>query len=77
MFINYCDILYIGVLWFLKIVGLEGMRNCGDRGCANCKYAVHLFESVYCSKLRARVDDVSECPHFEVELLEYKLFRRA
>jgi len=53
------------------------MRNCDDRGCANCKHAVHLSESVYCSKLRSHVDDVSQCPHFEVELLEYKLFRRA
>jgi len=53
------------------------MRSCNDRGCANCKHAVHLSESVYCSKLRAHVDDVSECPYFEVELLEYKLFRRA
>lgn len=58
--------------------------ECGSgKGCVDCKQAI-CSSKVYCGWLKkfvdeSRVDDGIEivvCPRFEVEPLEYKVYRR-
>jgi len=62
--------------------------ECGGssgRGCVGCKQANACGSKVFCGWLKkfvdeSRVDDGVElvvCPRFEVEPLEYKVYRRA
>jgi len=44
--------------------------------CNNCKQAILLPDSVYCGKLRELVANISNCPHFDLEPLEYRLYKR-
>lgn len=44
--------------------------------CVGCKHAIGSSR-VYCGKLKEYVDGIAYCPHFELEPLEYKLYKRA
>ena len=58
--------------------------ECGRRGCVDCKQANACGSKVFCGWLKrfvdeSRVDDGVEivvCPRFEMEPLEYKVYRR-
>jgi hypothetical protein len=62
---------------------MKGNIECGGRGCVDCKQAI-CGSKVFCGWLKKfvdhpRVDDGIEfvvCPRFEVESLEYKVYRR-
>jgi len=45
--------------------------------CNLCKQAICLSNGIYCGKLRENVDSVAFCPHFDLEHLEYRLYRRS
>ena len=45
--------------------------------CSLCKQAICLSNGVYCCKLRENVDSAACCPHFDLEPLEYRLYRRS
>jgi len=44
--------------------------------CNGCKQAIPLPNGVYCGKLREQVSNISNCPHFDLEPPEYRLYRR-
>jgi len=44
--------------------------------CNECKQAIALPRGTYCGKLREQVHDIPNCPHFDFEPQEYKLYRR-
>jgi ribosomal protein S26 len=58
--------------------------ECGRKGCVDCKQAI-CGSKVFCGWLKkfvneSRVSDGVEivvCPRFEMEPLEYKVYRRA
>jgi hypothetical protein len=48
--------------------------TCGN--CNDCKQAILLPDGVYCGKLREQVSNIPNCPHFDLEPAEYRLYRR-
>ena len=45
--------------------------------CNACKQAICLSNGVFCGKLREHVNSAVSCPHFDLEPLEYRLYRRS
>jgi len=54
---------------------VESLKNM-CRICDDCKQAILLPNGVYCGKLREQVSNIPNCPHFDLEPLEYRLYRR-
>jgi len=56
----------------------KAVENLDDAcsSCSGCKQAILLTDGVYCGRLREQVSNTSNCPHFDLEPLEYKLYRR-
>jgi hypothetical protein len=44
--------------------------------CNLCRHAVSQSCTLYCAKLKKNVENVRDCPDFEPEPLEYKLYKR-
>lgn len=56
----------------------KAVNNLADicSNCNGCKQSILLPKGVYCGKLREQVTNVPDCPHFDLEPLEYKIYRR-
>ncbi len=50
---------------------------CNKRNCEACRHAIREANKIYCSKMRNFTNLVEDCPYFDLEPLEYKLFVRA
>ena len=44
--------------------------------CNNCKHAIPLSDSHYCTKLKKHIKNTRNCPYFEPEPIEYKVYIR-
>ena len=44
--------------------------------CNNCKHAIPLSNSHYCTKLKKHMKGFEDCPYFEPEPTEYKIYIR-
>jgi hypothetical protein len=54
----------------------SNLTNNGFAECNNCKQAILLPNGIYCGKTRYHASNVSDCSFFDLEPIEYKLFRR-
>jgi len=44
--------------------------------CTNCKHAIPLSNNYYCTKLKKPINKTRNCPYFEPEPIEYKVYIR-
>ena len=44
--------------------------------CENCKHAIPLSNNHYCTKLKKYVQSIKNCPYFEPEPIEYRVYIR-
>jgi hypothetical protein len=53
-------------------------RNVLVNSCNECKQAISLPKGVYCGVWREQINPAmcQHCPYFDIEPLEYKLFKR-
>jgi hypothetical protein len=56
----------------------KAVENLEDMGCNcnGCKQAILLSNGIFCGRLREQVSNIPNCPHFNLEPLEYRLYRR-
>jgi len=50
--------------------------TCTRNNCENCRHAIKESQKIYCTKTREFLREVINCPEFDPEPLEYKLFKR-
>jgi len=55
----------------LELIPLAVRTNCGL-----CRHAVPKSGRLYCAKLKKSVEKIRNCPDFEPEPLEYRLYKR-
>jgi hypothetical protein len=44
--------------------------------CSICKHAISHSSTIYCAKIKRQVENVRNCPDFEPEPPEYRLYKR-
>ena len=50
--------------------------TCTKSNCQNCRHAIRESHKIYCTKLREIIKQPINCPEFDEEPIEYKLFKR-
>jgi len=50
--------------------------TCTENNCQNCRHAIREPHKIYCTKMREYIKQAVNCPEFEFEPAEYKLFIR-
>jgi len=51
--------------------------TCTEKSCKKCRHAIRETNKTYCTKLREYIiRHVINCPEFDEEPIEYKLFKR-
>ena len=50
--------------------------TCIEKNCQNCRHAIKETHKIYCTKLKEYLKEPINCPEFDEEPIEYKLFKR-